>query len=67
MPYYGGGVGRFNGAYRIIYKGTGYVHEILPVYNLSNSGYPLFKTKEYAEKFMSREENIQLIKDLYMI
>ena len=67
MPYYGGGVGRFNGAYRIIYKGTGYVHEILPVYNLSNSEYPLFKTKEYAEKFMSREENIQLIKDLYMI
>lgn len=69
MPYYGGEADMSSSGYIVIYnkdKDSMNVHQISSV-ALRKCIFPVFKTKESAQKFILKPDNAQLIKDLYMI
>ena len=69
MPYYGGEADMSSSGYIVIYnkdKDSMTVHQISSV-ALRKCVFPVFKTKESAQKFISKPDNVQLIKDLYRI
>lgn len=68
MPYYGGEADMSSSGYVVIYnkdKDSMTIHQISVA--LRKCIFPVFKTTESAQKFILKPDNIQLIKDLYMI
>ena len=68
MPYYGGEADMSSSGYIVIYNKD---NDSMTVYQISvalrKCIFPVFKTKESAQKFILKPDNVQLIKDLYMI
>lgn len=68
MPYYGGEADMSSSGYIVIYNKD---KDSMTVYQISvalrKCIFPVFKTKESAQKFILKPDNVKLIKDLYMI